>query len=83
MFGRVAASVRLPRLEDISSVESDDQAEPKLSHAAALRLTKGLGVSAARGLEMSATEFFPEPVPTTFACRRGVARIEFPTHSRG
>jgi len=59
------------------SVEADEQAEPKLSAAAATRLTEAFAVSGARGLEMLASEFLHEPMPPTFGFWRGLARRYF------
>src|ERR1017187_4109975 len=58
-------------------VEPDDQAEPKLSHATAVRLTEAFGASPARGLESLASEFLHEPIPPTFVFWRGVAQRLF------
>jgi non-specific serine/threonine protein kinase len=58
-------------------VEPDDQAEPKLSHATAARLTEAFSAAPARGLEMLASEFLHEPLPPTFVFWRGVAQRLF------
>jgi hypothetical protein len=58
-------------------VEPDDQAEPKLSEAAAARLTGSFHASPACGLEMLASEFLHEPMPPTFVFWRDVARRLF------
>jgi non-specific serine/threonine protein kinase len=58
-------------------VEPDDLAEPKLNPAAAARLTEAFTVSAARGLEILASEFLHEPLPPSFGFWRGLARRYF------
>ena len=58
-------------------VEPDEQAEPKLSHASALRLTDGFTASPARGLEMLASGFLHEPLPPPFVFWRGLAQRFF------
>ena len=57
--------------------EPDDQAEPKLSHATAVRLNEVFGASPARGLEALASEFLHEALPPTFVFWRGVAQRLF------
>jgi non-specific serine/threonine protein kinase len=58
-------------------VEPDDQAEPKINPAAAMRLTEAFTASGARGLEILASEFLHEPLPPTFGFWRGLARRYF------
>ncbi|MGO8699850.1 MAG: DEAD/DEAH box helicase [Limisphaerales bacterium] len=58
-------------------VEPDEQAEPKLSQAAASRLTEGFAASPARGLEMLASGFLHEPLPPPFVFWRGLAQRLF------
>jgi non-specific serine/threonine protein kinase len=58
-------------------VEADEQTEPKLSAAAAARLTEAFTESGARGLEFLASEFLQEPLPPTFVFWRGLARQYF------
>ncbi|MDB6068026.1 MAG: ATP-dependent helicase, partial [Pedosphaera sp.] len=58
-------------------VQTDEQAEPKLSHATVARLTEGFAASSARGLEMLASEFLHEPLPPSFAFWRGLAQRLF------
>jgi non-specific serine/threonine protein kinase len=58
-------------------VQMDEQAEPKLSQAAASRLTEGFAVSSARGLEMLVSGFLHEPLPPGFAFWRGLAQRLF------
>jgi non-specific serine/threonine protein kinase len=58
-------------------VEPDEQAEPKLSPAAAARLTEEFAAATARGLQLLASEFLHEPLPPSFAFWRGVAQRLF------
>ena len=58
-------------------VQPDDQAEPKLSPAAAGRLTEGFAAAPARGLEMLASGFLHEPLPPSFVFWRGLAQRLF------
>ena len=58
-------------------VEPDEQAEPKLSQATALRLSEGFAASPARGLEMLASGFLHEPLPPPFVFWRGLAQRLF------
>ena len=58
-------------------VEPDAQAEPKLSHAAATRLSEAFAVSTARGLELLASEFLSEPLPPPFVFWRAFAQRLF------
>ncbi len=58
-------------------VEPDDQAEPKLSPATAVRLNDAFAVSSARGLETLASEFLHEPLPPPFVFWRGFAQRLF------
>ncbi len=58
-------------------VEPDEQAEPKLSQAAASRLTGGFAASPGRGLEMLASGFLHEPLPPPFVFWRGLAQRFF------
>jgi len=58
-------------------VEPDDQAEPKLSPAAAAELAEAFAASAARGLELLASGWLHEPLPPTLAFWRGLARRYF------
>jgi hypothetical protein len=58
-------------------VEPDEQAEPKLNLAVAMRLTEAFTASGARGLEMLASEFLQEALPPTFGFWRGLARRYF------
>ena len=58
-------------------VEADEQAEPKLSAAAAARLTEAFAAAPARGLEMLASGFLHEPLPPAFVFWRGVAQRLF------
>jgi len=58
-------------------VEPDDQAEPKLSHETAARLTEAFGASPARGLKSLASEFLHETMPPIFVFWRGVAQRLF------
>jgi len=58
-------------------VEPDEQAEPRLSQAAAARLTEGFAASSARGLELLAGEFLHEPLPPSFGFWRGLAQRLF------
>jgi non-specific serine/threonine protein kinase len=55
----------------------DEQAEPKLSQAAAARLTEGFASAPARGLELLASEFLHEPLPASFSFWRGLAQRLF------
>ncbi len=55
-------------------VQPDDQAEPKLSQAAAARLTEGFAAAPARGMEMLSAEFLHEPLPPSFSFWRGLAQ---------
>ena len=58
-------------------VEPEEQAEPKLSQATALRLGEGFAASPARGLEMLASGFLHEPLPPPFVFWRGLAQRFF------
>ena len=58
-------------------VQPDEQAEPKLSQAAAARLTEGFAASPSRGLELLASGFLHEPLPPTFVFWRGLAQRLF------
>ncbi|MHB8523686.1 MAG: DEAD/DEAH box helicase [Limisphaerales bacterium] len=58
-------------------VETDEQAEPKLSPATALRLSEAFAASTAAGLESLAGEFLREPLPPTFVFWRGLAQSCF------
>ncbi len=58
-------------------VERDEQAEPKLSQAAALSLEEGFATGTARGLELLASEFLHEPLPVSFVFWRGLAQRLF------
>ena len=58
-------------------VQPDDGAEPKLSPAAAARLTEGFAAAPARGLEMLASAFLHEPLPPSFVFWRGLAQRLF------
>jgi superfamily II DNA or RNA helicase len=60
-------------------VQSDEQAEPKLSAAAAALLTEAFATSTSRGLESLASEFLREPLPQTFVFWRGLAQKFFTT----
>lgn len=57
--------------------EPEEQAEPKLSQAAAARLTEAFADSTARGLELLAGEFLRQPLPPTFVFWRGLAQRYF------
>lgn len=58
-------------------VQPDEQAEPKLSQAAAGRLTEGFAAAPACGLEMLASAFLHEPLPPSFVFWRGLAQRLF------
>ena len=58
-------------------VEPDEQGEPKLSQAAAARLTEGFAGPPARGLEILASAFLHEPLPPSFVFWRGLAQRLF------
>jgi hypothetical protein len=58
-------------------VEPDDQAEPRLSPAAAAHLAEAFGASGARGLELLASELLHEPLPPSFVFWRGLAQRFF------
>jgi non-specific serine/threonine protein kinase len=58
-------------------VEADEQAEPKLRAAVALRLQEAFAASTAAGLELLAGEFLREPLPPTFGFWRGLAQSCF------
>src|ERR1035437_8399927 len=61
-------------------VQPDDEAEPKLSPAAAVRLTEGFAAAPARGLEMLASGLLHEPLPPSFVFWRGLAQRLFTAH---
>jgi non-specific serine/threonine protein kinase len=58
-------------------VQPDEQAEPKLSLAAATRLSEGFALSPSRGLELLASAFLQDPLPPTFVFWRGLAQKFF------
>ena len=58
-------------------VELDAQAEPKLTEAAAARLTESFAASTAQGLEFLAAEFLRQPAPPTLGFWRGLAQRYF------
>jgi SNF2 family DNA or RNA helicase len=58
-------------------VEPDEQAEPKLSPAAAARLTEEFAAAPARGLQLLVSEFLHGPLPPSFVFWRGVAQRLF------
>ncbi len=58
-------------------VQPDEQAEPKLSQAAAARLSEAFAASPSRGLEMLASGLLHEPLPPSFVFWRGFAQRLF------
>jgi non-specific serine/threonine protein kinase len=58
-------------------IEPDELAGPKLSAITAARLSEAFAASAAHGLELLASSFLHEPLPTSFGFWRGLARRYF------
>src|SRR5437870_1531148 len=58
-------------------VEAQEQAEPKLSQAAATRLSEAFAASTAKGLELLAADFLHQALPPTFTFWRGLAQRYF------
>jgi non-specific serine/threonine protein kinase len=59
------------------NVQADEQAEPKLSAAAAARLAEAFTASSARGLELLASGFLQDALPPTLVFWRGLAQKFF------